>query len=46
MVISPWGQSRATTDADFSVLAPDGEEARILDILLARFERRRSIVSS
>ena len=41
LVISRWGQPRATTDADFSVLAPYGEETRVLDILLAQFERRR-----
>lgn len=41
MVISRWGQPRATTDADFSVLAPYGEEARVLDVLLAEFQGRR-----
>ena len=42
MVISRWGQPRATTDADFSALAPYGEEARVLDVLLARFDARRA----
>lgn len=41
MVIARWGQPRATTDADFSVLAPYGEEERVLDILVARFRPRR-----
>jgi hypothetical protein len=41
MVISRWGQPRATTDADVTALAPYGDEARVLDILLARFEPRR-----
>lgn len=41
MAISRWGQPRATTDTDFSVLAPYGEEARVLDILLAQFQPRR-----
>lgn len=41
MVISRWGQPRTTTDADFSALAPYGEEARVLDVLLSRFEVRR-----
>lgn len=42
MVISRWGQPRATTDADFSALAPYGDEARVLDVLLSRFEARRA----
>ena len=42
MVISRWGQPRATTDADFSVLAPYGEESGVLDTLLAHFRPRRS----
>ena len=33
MVISRWGQPRATTDSDVSALAPYGEEARVLDVL-------------
>ncbi len=41
MVISRWGQPRATTDADFSALAPYGDEGRVLDVLLDRFEARR-----
>ena len=41
MVISRWGQPRATTDADFSVLAPYGEETGVLDALLAHFQPRR-----
>lgn len=42
MVISRWGQPRATTDADFSALAPYGDEGRVLDVLLSRFEARRA----
>jgi hypothetical protein len=42
MVISRWGQPRATTDADFSALAPYGDETRVLDVLLARFQPRRA----
>lgn len=41
MVVSRWGQPRATKDADVSALAPYGEEARLLDTLLARFAARR-----
>ena len=41
MVVSRWGQPRATTDSDLSALAPYGEEDRILDVLLARFAPRR-----
>ena len=41
MVVSRWGQPRATTDADFSALAPYGDEARVLDVLLAQFQPRR-----
>jgi len=40
MVIARWGQPRATTDADFSVLARYGEENPVLDILLAHFRPR------
>lgn len=42
MAISRWGQPRATTDADLSALAPYGDEARVLDLLLSRFEPRRA----
>lgn len=41
MAVSRWGQPRATADADFSVLAPYGDEAGVLDTLLARFRPRR-----
>src|SRR5260370_1774709 len=40
MVISRWGQPRATSDVDVSVLAPYGDEDRIIDILVARFQPR------
>jgi hypothetical protein len=42
MVISRWGQPRATTDADISALAPYGGEGPVLDVLLARFAPRRA----
>jgi hypothetical protein len=42
LVISRWGQPRATKDADVSALAPYGEECRVLDTLLTRFEPRRT----
>ena len=42
LVITRWGQPRATTDADFSVLAPYGEEDRVVDLLLAHYRPRRS----
>jgi hypothetical protein len=41
LVLPRWGQPRATTDADFSVLAPYGEEAAVLDTLLRHFAPRR-----
>jgi hypothetical protein len=41
LVIPRWGQPRATTDADFSVLAPYGDEAPVIDLLLAKFKGRR-----
>lgn len=41
MVISRWGQPRATTDTDVSALAPYGDEERVLDTLLTRFQARR-----
>jgi hypothetical protein len=42
MAVSRWGQPRATADSDLAALAPYGEEARALDVLLARFEPRRT----
>jgi hypothetical protein len=42
MVVSRWGQPRATTDADISALAPYGEEGRVVDLLLAHFDPRSS----
>ena len=41
LVVPRWGQPRATTDADFTVLAPYGEEAPVVDLLLAGFRGRR-----
>jgi hypothetical protein len=41
LVVNRWGQPRATADVDFSVLAPYGDEALVLDTLLAHFVPRR-----
>lgn len=41
MVVSRWGQPRATTDSDLSALTPYGDEARVVDTLLAQFRSRR-----
>lgn len=41
LVVQRWGQPRATADVDFSVLAPYGDEAPVLDALLERFTGRR-----
>jgi hypothetical protein len=41
LVVPRWGQPRATTDADFSVLAPYGDEAPVIDLLLRHFQPRR-----
>jgi hypothetical protein len=41
LAIHRWGQPRATSDADFSALAPYGDEALLLDTLLGRFQARR-----
>ena len=41
LVIPRWGQPRATTDADFSVLAPYGHEGPVIDLLLRTFRARR-----
>lgn len=41
LVVLRWGQPRATTDADFSVLTPIGEESAVIDLLLTRFASRR-----
>jgi hypothetical protein len=41
MVVSRWGQPRATTDSDLSALTPYGDEARVVDTLLAQFHPRR-----
>lgn len=40
MVVPRWGEPRATTDVDLSILAPYGEEDRVLDALLARLSPR------
>lgn len=40
MVVSRWGEPRATTDVDATVLADFGEEATVLAELLRRFQSR------
>jgi hypothetical protein len=40
MVVPRWGEPRATTDVDVSVLAPFGEEAEVIALLLRRFTPR------
>lgn len=42
LVVPRWGQPRATTDVDLSAVAPYGDEAPVLDLLLSRFEGRQS----
>jgi hypothetical protein len=41
LAVHRWGEARATRDVDVSVLAPYGEEVRVLDLLLTRFAARR-----
>jgi hypothetical protein len=41
LAVHRWGEPRATRDVDFSVLAPYGAEAPILDLLLDRFATRQ-----
>ena len=41
LAVHRWGEPRATSDADFSALAPYGIERPVLDALLNRFEARR-----
>ncbi len=41
LAVLRWGQPRATQDADISVLAPFGEEADVIDLLVERFTARR-----
>jgi hypothetical protein len=41
LAVHRWGEQRATSDADFSALAPYGEESGVVDELLNRFEARR-----
>lgn len=40
MVVSRWGEPRATTDVDLSVLAPYGEELPLLEAMLRQFSPR------
>jgi hypothetical protein len=41
LAVHRWGEPRATSDADFSALAPYGDEDRVIMALLGRFEARR-----
>jgi hypothetical protein len=41
LAVHRWGQPRATSDADFSALAPYGQEGPVFEALLKRFEARR-----
>jgi hypothetical protein len=41
LVVPRWGQPRATSDVDCSVLAPYGREDGPLDVLLSAFQPRR-----
>src|SRR3990167_9842631 len=40
LVVHRWAEPRATADVDLTVLAPYGEEGKVLDTLLGRFEAR------
>ena len=40
IVVSRWGEPRATKDVDATVLADFKEEAAVLDLLLSRFQSR------
>lgn len=40
LAVQRWGEPRATQDVDLSVLAPFGDEARPLDVLLEAFRPR------
>ncbi len=42
LVVPRWGEPRATTDVDLSALAPYGQEAAAIDILLSHFAPRRA----
>ena len=41
LAVHRWGEPRATSDADFSALAPYGDEAEPIRVLLNRFAPRR-----
>ncbi len=41
LAVHRWGEPRFTRDVDVTVLAPYGDEAPVLDLLLARFAPRR-----
>lgn len=41
LAVHRWGEPRATSDADFSALAPYGLEHPVVDVLLRRFAARR-----
>ncbi len=41
LVVPRWGEPRATTDVDLSVLAPYGEETAVIETFLRHFAPRR-----
>jgi hypothetical protein len=41
LAVHRWGEPRATSDADFSALAPYGDEGPVVDLLLTHLEPRR-----
>ena len=43
IVVSRWGEPRATKDVDATVLVDFKEEAAVLDLLLSKFESRDPI---
>ncbi len=42
LAVSRWGEPRATTDVDISVLAPSGDEGSVIDSILREFAQRAS----
>ena len=42
LAVHRWGEPRATADVDLTVLAPYGEEDRVLDALFGRFAPRHA----
>ena len=42
LAVHRWGEPRATSDVDFSALAPYGDERPTIDALLGHFQKRRA----